>query len=170
MNRRTLLKSLTAASTLAILPVTGCAFSVTGMLSTIISALEGVLNYAAANAAWLPQVQQVLAKLQAELGQWQAGQGVWATLEEVLNDALPVLALIPLTAPFAPLIALIVAGIEAIVNYFAPKPAATKFAENPYNGLVVLRHPHVLQTYQGAFRAQFNDAANGLGLTKAVIK
>ena len=151
--------------------ITGCAFSVTGMLSTIISALTGVLNYVAANSSWLPQVQQVLAKLQAELAAWQAGKGVVATLEQVLNDALPILALIPLTAAYAPLIGLIVAGVESIINYFGTASAkqAMYAQNNPYQGMVKLNTPHFAQTWQGAFKSQFDETAKGLGLTKAVI-
>jgi hypothetical protein len=175
MNRRNFITRSTTALALltmaATFPLTACAFSVTGMLSTIISALTGVLNYVAADATWLPAVQQVLAKLQTELAAWQSGTGVIATLEQVLNDALPILALIPLTAVYAPLIGLVVAGIESIINHFGTASAkrAMYAANNPYQGMVKLKEPHFGQSWQGAFKSQFDDTAKGLGLTKAVI-
>lgn len=171
MNRRNVLKSLAAIGTLAVLPITACAFSVTGMLSTIISALSAILSYAGAGQSWLSQVQQVLAKLQTELAAWQSGTGTMATLEQILNDALPILALIPLTAAYAPLIALIVSGIESIINYFGSASAKIKLAQtrNPYSGRVALKQPHLLQTYQGAFKSQYNETAEGIGLPQCKI-
>ena len=171
MNRRNLLKSLGALATLAALPIAACSFSVTGMLSTVISALSAILSYAGAGQSWLPQVQQVLAQLQTELAAWQAGTGTMATLEQILNDALPILALIPLTAAYAPLIALVVSAIESIINYFGSASAKIKLAQmqNPYFGRIALNKPHFAQTYQGAFKEQFTSTAIGIGLPQCKI-
>ena len=166
MNRRTLLKSLAAVSTLALLPVTGCAFSVTGMLNTIISALSAILSYVGASQPWAASVQAALTALQNAIAQWKAG-GASTLIIDALNTVEAVLAAIPLTAVYSPLIDVIVAGIEAIINYFAP--AKLSNAQNPHRGHVILMKPTALQSYQGAFKAQYNNAAVGVGLPQLKV-
>jgi hypothetical protein len=83
-----------------------------------------------------------------------------------------VLAVIPMTMAFSPLIAVIVAGIEAVMAAFGVTLTvhqAARVARNPYKGAAHLNKPHAFQTYQGAYRSQFNDEAKGLGLTAAEI-
>lgn len=169
MNRRTLLKSLTAASTLALVPVTGCAFSVEGTINVIIQAIGGILSYVGGAAPWVAQLQAALAALQQAMTTWKAG-GAVAILLDALNTVEAVLAVIPLTAIYSPLIDLIVSGIEAIINYFNPQAAVTaKAVQNPHRGRVTLAKPHAFQSQVGAWREQYNDAAVGLGLVQLKV-
>jgi ribonuclease BN (tRNA processing enzyme) len=46
---------------------------------------------------------------------------------------------------------------------------AAKVARNPYKGATNLNKPHFLQTYQGAYKSQWNNEAKSIGLTTAEI-
>lgn len=179
MNRRMFLKaSGTGAAVLALAPttlLTGCAFSVTGMLNTILSTLNSILSVAEKNAPWLPGLQAAIAQLENAEATWKTG-GASAIVIDALNTVEAVLAVVPLTTAYSPLIDVIVAGIEAIINYFNPPAvqlthARSTMGNNPHVGHVTLdkpgfRHP----TYQGAFKAQYNSTAVGIGLPQAAIK
>ena len=177
MNRRSLLKSFGAVGAIALLPVTlpiaGCAFSVKGMLNVLISAVESILKVAT-GATWVTELTNALTALQQAEASWTTG-GVVNIVIDALNTVEAVLAVIPTTAVFSPLIDVIVAGIEAILNYFNPSPASlakprATARTNPYVGVVKLnRTSFTHPTYQGAFKAQFNDAAEAVGLPQAKI-
>lgn len=161
--------ALAGAFTVSSLAMTGCSFSVAGMLNTILSALQSILKVAAPNAPWLASLQAAIGALQNAETQWQSG-GAVAIVEDALNTVEAVLAVIPLTAAFSPLIDVIVAAIEAVINYFAPAPSAVaKVLKDPHRGRAVLNHPHVLQTYQGAFKDQFNKVAADIAMPQCQI-
>lgn len=172
MNRRFFIKSATAGvATLGFAPsllLTGCAFSVEGMLNTIISAAMGVLQYVDPSLA--SGIQKAVTDVQTAITNWK-NTGVVADLEQALNALVVIMGDIPLTAVYAPLVGLIVSGVEAVINYFGSAQAKAKLAaiRNGYVGMIPLTPPHAFQTHQGAFKAQFNALAKSLGLTKAVI-
>lgn len=171
MNRRKFFAASAATAAVLILP-TGCAFSVTGTINVIISAISGILSYVGGTAPWVADLQAALTALQNAEANWKAGN-TSALIIDALNTVEAVLAVIPLTAIYSPLIDVIVAGIEAIINYFAPpatamvlsKPRAT-ILNNPHKGRVTCKQPHLLQSYAGAWKAQYNDVATGLGLSQ----
>jgi hypothetical protein len=181
MNRRHFLKlSGTGAAVAVLTPLTvletGCAFSVSGTLSVIIEAVGGILSYVGGSLPWVADLQAALTALQTAEANWKAGSPA-AIVIDALNTVEAVLAVIPLTAIYSPLIDIIVSGIEAVLNYFTPattppvtltKPRSTA-QTNPHLGRIPLKQPHSLQTYQGAFKDQFNETAKGLGLTAAEI-
>lgn len=175
MTRRNFGKgTLSTIATLAIagtvtLPIAGCSFSVTGMINTVIASVEAILKVAEPNASWVASLEAALAALQTAESTWQAG-GAVTIVEDALNTIEAVVAVIPLTAPYAPLIAVLVAGIEAILNYFSPSTSAARSGnKNIYIGRVSLRKPHLFQTQVGAYKEEWNDTARSLGLSKALI-
>jgi hypothetical protein len=174
MNRRRFLA--TSAGTVAVLVLpTGCAFSVEGTINVIISALNGILTYVAGAAPWVADLQAALQALQSAETNWKAGNTPTLIID-ALNTVEAVLAVIPFTAVYSPLIDIVVAGIEAIINYFAPqtvgiaysKPRAT-IQNNPRKDRVALKEPHLFQSQAGAWKAQYNDAATGLGLSQLKV-
>lgn len=177
MTRRSFFQRLGIGLAVAVLApttlLTGCAFSVTGMLDTIISAIQGILKVAT-GASWATDLTNALSALQQAAASWISG-GAVAIVEDALNTLESMLAVIPTTAVYSALVAIIVTGIESILNFFSPpatalvKPRAT-VATNPYLGQVTLNKPSFAHpTYQGAFKAQYNEKAKALGLTKAEI-
>lgn len=178
IDRRTFLKlsgTGTAVAVLAPMAVleTGCAFSVSGTLSVIISAVQGILKYVAGSAPWAQELSAALNALQSAESTWQTG-GAVVIIIDALNTLEAVLAEIPLTMIYSPLIDLIVTGIEAVINYFNPpaatlaKPRAT-LQTNPHMGRIHLKNPGTFETPQGSFKQQYNDAATGLGLTQLKV-
>ena len=98
-----------------------------------------------------------------------------STARDIIIDALntleAVVAVIPFVAVYSPLIDVLVAGIEAIINYFNPPSVALKVARNdPHRGRVQLIAPHFLQSHQAAFAAQWDTAAESAGLVAAKIQ
>lgn len=177
ISRRHFTLGLAAAVTLpASLLETGCAFSVEGTISTIISALGGILTYVGSSQPWAAAVQAALTALETQVAAWKAG-GAAQYLIDALNAVAAVLAVIPLTAIYSPLIDLIVSGIEAIVNYFAPPTAGagpmsmakSPNATNPHRNRVPLKTPGMWQSPLSSFKQQYNDAAVGIGLPQLKI-
>ncbi|HUD74122.1 MAG TPA: hypothetical protein VMQ76_03545 [Terracidiphilus sp.] len=174
MNRRTFIRTLSAVSALAMLPIVGCAFSVTGALNVIINALKAIISYVAGSQPWAVALESALnALVQAEAA-WKAG-GAAAIIIDALNTIEAVLAVVPFTAIYSPLIDVIVSGIEAIINYFAPqtqvryaKPRATA-QNNPHLGRVALKAPGAFQSPAGSWKQQYNDTAIGVGLPQLKI-
>ena len=178
MNRRMFLQlSGTGAAVAVLTPatlLTGCAFSVTGTLNVVITAVQGILKYVGNTQPWAVELSNALAALQSAEASWQSG-GTTAIIIDALNTLEAVCAAIPFTAVYSPLIDLIVSGAEAVISYFAPqtmrfiKPRAT-IQNNPHKGRVALKGPSFLHpTYAGAFRNQWNDTATGVGLPELKI-
>jgi hypothetical protein len=176
MNRR---RFLATSAAVAVMPVslieTGCAFSVTGTINTIISALNGILTYVAGAAPWVADLQAALQALQSAETNWKAGNTPTLIID-ALNTVEAVLAVIPFTAVYSPLIDIVVAGIEAIINYFAPQTVGIQYSRpratilnNPHKDRVALKEPHLFQSQAGAWKAQYNDAATGLGLSQLKV-
>lgn len=173
MQRRQFLEwSITGGACLIVWPTSlameGCSFSVKGMLNTILDSLNAILKVAEPNASWLPGLQNAITALQQAEAQWE-NTGTVSIIEDALNTVAAVCAVIPLTELYSPLIDVIVAGIEAVLNFFAPATVKLAIKGNPHQGRVTLNKPHFAQTYQGAYRGQWNDTARGLGLTQALI-
>ena len=174
LNRRLFLKLSTSGAAIAVLtPMTiletGCAFSVTGVLNVIENAAQSILNHFGSGSPWATQLSAAITALQQAEANWKSG-GAIAIVIDALNTIETVLAVIPLTATYSPLIDLIVSGAESIISYFAPASmAAVKARNNQHYGRVTLTPPHAFQAYQGAFKEQFNKTAVGLGLPQAQI-
>ena len=180
MQRRDFLKnSVTAAAIVAVAPssllVEGCnKVNVKALLNTVLASAEAIIQVAQPNAPWIQPLESAILALQQAEQQWSAGGTVQVVIS-ALNTIQAVLAVIPVTAAYSPLIAVLVAGIEAVLTALVPAPAPTpatvNAAHNPYLSThrVTLKKPGVFQTYQGAYRAQWNAKATELGLVKAKI-
>jgi hypothetical protein len=171
--RHTKSTSLIALVLVAALVMTSCTFNVTAMLNTVISATQAILKVAAPTDPWAAQLSAALTALQQAETSWKAG-GAIAVVEDALNTLVAVTAVIPLTAPYSALIDVLVAGVDAVLNVIEPTPQVkamkAKLASNLHYGRIPLakaslRHP----TRQGAFKAQFNAVAKGIGLPQAAF-
>ena len=175
MNRREFVKNssvgVAVLCTGSMVTMTACSTNIKALLNTVITAVQAILKVAV-NSPWAAQLANALTALQNAEAQWTAGSTVQIVID-ALNTLEAVCAVIPLTAVYSPLIDVLVTGIEAVLAVLVPTPAIkalrAKLANNPHHGRVALRHPHFLQTQQGAFRDQWNDTAKGLGLNAAKI-
>ena len=172
--RRIFLRRLIAATSLAIasgattVTIAGCSFSVKGVLNVIISAVQGLLKVIPASALATSLSNALNALVQAE-ATWTSG-GAPAVIIDALNTLEAVVAVIPFTAAYSPLIDVLVAGVEAVINYFVPATATvTAKFDNPHRGRVQLAQPHFLESHQAAIAKQWNDACDATGLVAAKI-
>lgn len=137
----------------------GCSVDAKGLLNTLLTSLENIIKVADPGAGWITSLQSAITALQGAESQWEGGSP-GAIVTSALNTVEDVLAVIPLTAPFAPLIAVAVSGIEAVISALTPGSStatANAVRANPYRGRVKLaarslRHP----SYSGAYKAQWN--------------
>lgn len=179
LNRRHFLKlSGTGAAVAVLTPLTvletGCAFSVTGTLNVIIEAVGGILSYVGGSLPWVTDLQAALNALQTAEANWKTGSPA-AVVIDALNTVEAVLAVIPLTAVYSPLIDIIASGIEAVINHFASASMTFSRARataqtNVHLNRIPLDPPHAFQTYQGAFKEQYNKTAEAIGLPQVAIK
>jgi hypothetical protein len=174
MNRRQLIQRGSLASVALMAPslfLAGCSGdTIKGILNTVLDSAKALLGLLAPNSAFYTDFAAAIAKLEADEAQWTAG-GAVTILEEGLTAVQDVLAVIPQTMVFSPLIAILVAGIDAVLNLI-PQPAVVAHAArraNPYKGQATLLSPHVFQSHAGAYRAQWNAQAVALGLARAKI-
>ena len=180
MQRRDFLKrTATVGAIIAVSPsallVEGCpSVNVKALLNTVLDSAQAILKVATPNAPWIPALESAIVALQQAEQQWSAGSSVQIIIS-ALNTLQAVLAVIPVTAAYSPLIAVLVAGIEAVLAAVVPQPAPTPVtlnaAKNPYltSHRVVLNKPHFLQSRQGAYKAQWNATAVKVGLPQAKI-
>ena len=173
-----------AVGVLAIAPsllLTGCAVNIKQLLSTIVSQMQAILKVATPNASWLTDVESALVAVQAGISNWDS-TGLLTEIDSALNAALGVLGTIPQTALYAPLVAVLVTGIETVLGLLltpstATNPAqlaplaqqAARVASNPYHGKVLLKKPHAFQTQLAAYKEQWNSTASSIGLPAARI-
>jgi hypothetical protein len=184
MQRRTFLSRLSLAALAATLPVsllTACSESIQTILNTILNALAAIIGVADPNAPWYQSLINAIAALKQAEASWQAG-GAVTVIDDALNTISDILASIPLTAQYSPLIAILVAAIETVLALI-PQPIAVapqggkgiiiyqvnSRTANPYKGMVTLNHPGLFQTRSGAVRAQWNAKADAIGLPQAKI-
>lgn len=161
MNRRVLLcRAAVSGAVLLIPPVflTGCS-DTTELLNTVISAVDGVLAVAEPGAAWAVSLQKALSALQSAETTWVAGGPVQVVID-ALNTIMAVTAVIPLTAAYSPLIDVLVAGIEAVLEVLQPTTATANVASravgpNPHMGRATIK-PHWFESKVAAFKRQWD--------------
>ena len=161
--------------------IAGCSMDKTetiGLINALIQACSNVIAVAVPGEPWIPEMQNAIAALkQAEAG-WVGG-GPVSVITSVLNTIVIVSSAIPQTAAYAPLIAIIVAGIEAVMAALPPssQPAPTSVSAVPkvtpgpyvYTGMVKFQVHWYTRDKVGAFKKQFNKAAVQAGLPQAQL-
>ena len=181
MNRRQVLKlaSLTAAALAAgatAVTMEGCTFNITDAINTVLSSALAIIKVAEPGAPWVAPLASAIAALQQAETSWQSG-GAATLVIDALNTIEAVLAVIPVTATYAPLISILVAGIEAVMAAFGLTLSPAAMAKrgtvinSPYYGKTRLDGPSFLHpSWQGAYKAQWNSEAKILNLPAAEIK
>lgn len=174
MNRRRfVLSSLMAVVSFAAFGLTGCSIteaSVKSLLKVLITSIENILKVAT-GAPWAADLSAALAALQSAAAGWTVGSAT-TLIDDALNAVTAVLAVIPLTAVYSPLVDIIVAGIEAVLAVLPMTPAVTRLrgtiSTNPHHGRIILNKTSLRhETPQGAYKAQWNGICKQIGLPQA---
>jgi len=147
--------------TLCAAPMVGCTGSqVVNEVNVVLTEAVNILAVAQPNAPWAPQLKAAVAALQTAEATWQAG-GTVVIVEDALNTIVAIMAAIPLTAAYSPLIDVLVAGIEAILAALPPSTVAptpvVAASHNPHIGRVQIKH-HMLHSRVSDFKAAWNAA------------
>lgn len=184
MNRRKFLVKFAQATAAALavgattVTIEGCTFNITDAINTVLNSALAILKVAEPGATWAAQLASAIAALQQAETTWQAG-GAATIVIDALNTIEAVLAVIPETAAYAPLIDILFAGIEAVMSAFGltaqlSRAAAAKrqgIVNSPHYKAATLNGPSFLHpTWQGAYNAQWNTKAKAIGLPQAEIK
>jgi hypothetical protein len=154
----------------AVLAVSGLGFLVEGCtpaqveneINTVLQEATGIIFVADGDETWLAAFSKATALLKVDEANWIKGGAVQDVIN-VLNDLQGVTALISPLVPYASLISILVAGIDAVLALLLPTPSAAAPAalnahaapvENPWKG-----RAHVVSAKDS--KAQWNAAAVG---------
>lgn len=178
MDRRDFMKSAGIGGAVAIaaptMLATGCTISSSTLktyLNTVLKALEDILALSSSGDSWYADLTAAITALEQTESSWSGSTAVEAIVS-ALDTAEAVLAVIPVTSTYSVLIDILVSAIDYILQTYVssslPKKLAVKSLAqaNAHRGRVPLKSPHFMQSKVGAFEAQWNDAANGMGLAK----
>ena len=181
-SRRRFLKFCSAvgaavATGASVFQLEGCSFNVADAINTVLNSALAILKVAEPNATWTASLASAIAALQQAETNWQAG-GVAAIVIDALNTVEAVVAVTPITASYAPLIDILVAGIEAVMRAFGltkqlPPMAMSKrgvIVNSSHYGRATISTSFAHPTWQGAYRHQWNAEAAALKLPQAQIK
>jgi len=140
MNRRQFGKSLAGASALvaagpALLTLQGCTpGQVENEINTILQEAVGIIAVADPGLSWLADFSKATALLKVDEANWIQGGAVQDVIN-VLTDLQGVCALVSALVPYAQLVAVLVAGINAALALLLPTPAVpvamARMAEKP---------------------------------------
>lgn len=154
-------------------PLQGCSEAQTvNEINTVLTEATSIISVADPTAPWVGQLKAAVAALKTAETGWQGG-GAVADVDAALNTIEAVLAVVPVTAAYAPLVDVLVAAIEAVLGAL-PQPAvasvsALSKASNPHIGRVHIKH-HLFHSRVGEFKKAWNDAAAKSGLKNAELK
>jgi len=178
MNRRTFVGRIGSFGILALAGgvsvfTGGCVLSaanVKSVINVLITSIQNILKVAT-GAPWAADLSAALAALQAAMQNWAAG-GAVTLIDDALNTVVAVLAVIPLTAVFSPLVDIIVSGVEAVLSVLPIAAVSTKLrvavATNPHHGRIALNKPSLFhETPSGAYKHQWNGICDQIGLPQA---
>lgn len=184
MNRRKFLTKLASATAIALaagattVMIEGCSINIADAINAVLNSALAVLKVAEPGASWIGDLSGAITALQQAEATWQSG-GAASIVVDALNTLEAVLAVIPATAVYSPLIDILVAAIETVMGAFgvstqiktmvsAKRPAVVS---SPHYGKAALNKPNFLHpTWTGAYKAQWNDKAKAIGLPQAELK
>jgi hypothetical protein len=136
--------------TVATVSMTGCTpAQVQNEINTILQEATGIIAVADPGATWLADFSKATTLLKVDEANWIKGGAVQDVIN-VLNDLEGVTALISPLVPYASLIGVLVAGIDAALALLLPAPAAGAVAapaamahtvgrNNPFKGQATVK-------------------------------
>lgn len=148
----------------------GCAGSeVINEINVVLKQAAAVLAVLEPNTTWSIALQKAIAALMTAEQQWQTGSTVQLVID-ALDAIVAITAVIPITAPYSPLIDILVAGIEAVL---AALPASSNNAGvratangNPHIGKYKFQSHWYRKTPTAG---EFKSAWNGVATTSPAL-
>jgi len=153
----------------------GCTSSqVIGEINTILQQAAAVLAVVEPNAPWVTAFKNAVAALMTAEQQWQTGSTVQLVID-ALNTLVAITAVIPITAPYSPLIDILVAGIEAVLAALPPSSNSAGIKStaggNPHVGAYKFPQHWYRKTPNAAeFKSCWNQTVQAHGLNTAILK
>ncbi len=154
---------------LATLPAISCTPNETATavkeINVVLTQATNIIAVADPNASWVPDLKAAVSALQTSEAAWQSGGTVTQVING-LNTVESILVAIPETSQYAPLVVVVVAGIEAVLAIL-PLPTGVVYvkAVNPSNYYVVKARslqkelkPRWYETHADAFKRVWNKA------------
>jgi hypothetical protein len=127
-------------ATVTVVPLTGCTPSqVENEINVLIQEAAGIIAVADPGVSWLADFTKAANLLKVDEAAWIKGGAVQDVIN-VLNDIEQITVLISPLVPYASLIAVLVAGIDAALALLLPTSAATPaisthaVVQNPWKG------------------------------------
>jgi hypothetical protein len=153
-------------------PATGCTSTqVIDEINVVLNEADAVLAVADPSSPQVGDLKKAIVALEGAEKIWQKG-GTVAVVDDALNTLDQVLAAIPLTAIYSPLIDVLVAGIEDVLAAL-PQPVSAKFAAtlaaNPHAGRYQIQK-RFYRTPAGNLKANWNQVAKAKGLRLMLLK
>lgn len=154
---------------------TGCSIS-TAQIKADGQALGTACNNIAAeiapsNPTLAAQLTTASNALVAITSNWQTGNSV-TVFNDAANAAEVVLAAIPVTSAYAPLVGIAVAAIDVLIANINPAASATTsvvvMTPNPYRGRAQIKH-RMLRSREGDLKAAWNEAVKVNGLQPSLL-
>lgn len=126
-----------------LLGTAGCApAQIENEINTIIQETGSILAVADPSLSWTGDLAKAAALLQVDEAAWIKGGAVQDVIN-VLNDIEGVTALISQAVPYAALIGVLVAGIDAVLALLLPAPVASARLSagrpNPFRGMTTVK-------------------------------
>jgi hypothetical protein len=152
--------------------LTGCTISSSTLksyLNTVLKCAEDILALSSSSDSWYADLVAAITALEGTESSWDGSTAVTAIVS-ALDTLEAVLAVIPVTSTYSVLIDLFVSVVEYILEHYVSSSTTKKVvvkslaSANPHRGRVPLKSPHFLQSQEGAYRGQWNDAVKALGL------
>jgi len=160
------------AVTSPVIMLTGCTpAQVENEINTVLQEATGIIAVADPGVSWLADFSKATALLKVDEANWIKGGAVQDVIN-VLNDLQGVTALISPLVPYASLIGVLVAGIDAVLALLLPAPSTaapaalsvrTVAPANPFKGMATVKSASDSKNQWNAI-AKANPA-----LAKAVI-
>lgn len=169
MDRRGFLRVATGTGTIlmvapGMLMIEGCPLTkdnAVSLINTLLNSALALVKVIDPTAGYYNSVEAAVTAFQTAEATWKAG-GAIAIVEDALNTLEGVLAVIPVTAAYSPLVDILVAAIESVFAVLGYTPVTTKkLVANAHKGKTSLRKPGRFQSPQGAYKQQWNDVVNG---------
>lgn len=146
--------------------------------AAIATALTNIANvYSVTAPAAAAQLKTYAADILSVTANWNSSTGI-ALFNSAANGAEIILAGIPQTKDFAPLIPIAVAAIDILVANLNPAATAPATLQahvlaapqgNPYRGRATIKH-RMLRSPEGDFKATWNETAKANGLSNLALR
>lgn len=151
--------------------LTGCNLSVSDLINAVLDSAAAIVTVMEPGSYDALTFKNAVMSLTQAVTAWKSGSAI-SDVVQALAELENVTNIIPLTAIYSPLIDVLVAGIDAVLNTIQATSLPTVrvgLAVTKRSGRIALDKPHAFQSRAGAYRHQFNRLTMHLGFKNVQI-